>query len=223
MKYRRSTMAIAVLGILAFASPVVAQFWPNSPYMGYGVWGEQFNTTRDIAQQNYQTGQIAAMGQNMAVQSGIRNTLINQAQTQTSALQSQRQSNKDWWFQMQEQQMAERRATAGRSSQQGAFQPSSPAVAYAEPRPTASTDIIPWLPVLQDPRFSAERAAIESPYRRASSGLSTPTPADYRNMLKSIDRMKAILRQITGELSARDYLQADAFLDKMAQEARERS
>ena len=216
--------------VLAIASTAAAQFWPGNPYSGYGGWGGyplgQYNVTREIAAQDRQVGQLRTMQQNLVVQNGIRNTLINQAQSQTNAIQSQRQSNQDWWFQYQSQQMAERRAEAYRTPPAGsvAMAPAvaAPAAPAATP-PTASTDIIRWLPLFEDPRFAQPRAAIEAPYRRSPPGLSTPTVDDYRNMVKAVEQMKAISAQMTGEISARDYLQAEAFLKQMGQEASQRA
>ena len=70
----------------------------------------QVNTSRMIAAQNQQLGQVAAMGQNLVVQSGIRNTLTSQAQDRTDAIMSQHQANQNWWSQVQTQQMERRQA-----------------------------------------------------------------------------------------------------------------
>ena len=63
---------------------------------------------------------MRTMGQNAMVQSGIRNTLSSQAQTQTSSNLSQQQATQDWWFQNQQQQVAESRGRDNRSPSPGA-------------------------------------------------------------------------------------------------------
>ena len=81
----------------------------------------------------------------------------------------------------------------------------------------AATDIIPWLPVLCDPRFAAQRAIVEAPYRRQPK--SNPTVADYQNMIAAAGQMKAILGQMTAEISAQEYLNAEKFVDQLTTES----
>ena len=63
---------------------------------------------------------------------------------------------------------------------------------------------------------------IEAPYRRNPTGLSIPTADDYKNMIETTGRMKETLKQMTAEISAQEYLDAEAFLDQLATEARQR-
>jgi hypothetical protein len=231
----RWVLALAAGCWLLSASPGMAQFWPGSPYAYYGgAWGGypagQYNTTREIAAQSRQVGQAAAIGQNLVVQSGIRNTLLTQAQQQTNAIQSQQQANQDWWFQVQQQQMAEQRARGPSAPAPvgGGYAADPAAVGYGLPvaRPPVAADIIQWPPVLQEPTFAALRAEIEAPYRRSPPAVSAPTADDYRNMVKTVQEMKAVLEWRLGQgsgLLTQDYDQAKAFLDKMGQEALARS
>lgn len=91
-------------------------------------------------------------------------------------------------------------------------------------QPKASMDLIQWPTLLQEPAFAPERGHIEAPYRRVPPGLSTPTASDYREMVKTVEEMKAILewRTKTG-VDTQNYQQAKDFLNKLALEARKRS
>jgi hypothetical protein len=89
--------------------------------------------------------------------------------------------------------------------------------------PTAATDIIPWLPVLQAPQFAKQRARIEAPFLRdGAKRLSTPTAKQYEDMIAAAAEMKNILKNMAADVSAEEYLEAVAFLDQLAGEARGR-
>jgi hypothetical protein len=168
------------------------------------------------------------MGQNLVVQSGIRNTLTSQAQDRTDAIMNQRQANQNWWSQVQNQQMEQRQAReysspAAIAAGLGA-DPAAAGFAPASSPPAVATDIIKWPPVLQGREFASYRTQIEAPYRRSPPGLSTPTPDDYREMAKAVDDMKAVLEWRLGQdgLATQDYQQAKAFLNTLGQELRGR-
>ncbi len=117
MKHWRSVAAIAAACLLGMVDVAAAYVFPGgSRDYGYsGDWGDGFgyqppNPYSEVAAQSRLLGQQAAMQQNMVVQSGIRNTLTTQSQAQNTAILNQRQSNRDWWFQYQTGQMAERQA-----------------------------------------------------------------------------------------------------------------
>jgi hypothetical protein len=228
MKNSCLLVGLVAIAWLASAGPLRAQFWPGNSNYGYGAWGGfpygPNDNNAEIAAQNRRTGQLATMGQNAMMQSGIRNTMANQAATRDSAILAQQQSNQDWWFQQQSAQMAQRRAQAYQPPPTAVaavtnFEPSAPAVS----RPKARTDIIQWPPLLQDAQFAQQRALIEAPYRRSPPGLSRPTAADYRDMIPVIDQMKGVLQRMAADVIAQDYLQAEAFLKLIGREARERS
>jgi hypothetical protein len=243
---------IYVLGILVLvwlvtsSAMVLAQRYSRSGryggYGGYGGYGDdagvmalQSSATeqasmRSAAESDRLMGQTAAMQQNAMMQSGIRNTLSSQADARTQNILSQRQSNRDWWFQVQQQQAAARPAY-------GASSPALAACGFgAEPAvgrftvvgadSEAAMDIIKWPSTLQEREFASRRALIEAPYRKSPPGLSTPTAEDYRDMVKNVDEMKAILEwrlTVKSGLDTESYDQAKAFLDKLGQEASERS
>jgi hypothetical protein len=230
--------------VFAAAGPVSAQFWRGRS-IGYGGYYDDgglasavalASTNRadssqmQIASQNQQAAQQAANQQRMAMQSGIRNSMMTQAQDRTNAIADQRQSYRDWWFQTNEQQLSGRPAAATRSSAPlaGGFgmRQSGGGFTYDDFHPPVDLDIIKWPSVLQEKAFADERAQIEAPYRRSPPGLSAPTAADYRNMLKTVADMNSILEWrlgVRGGLPTADYGQAKAFLNTMAQEAQERA
>ncbi len=218
------TLAFCLLFVPASAG---AQFWPGPDYWGggYGAWGSAVAaradaTQRNLAQQQHLASERIAAQQSAAMQAGIRNTLSTQADMRTQSILSQQQSNRDWWFQVQQQQTAQRRAmSAGAVARPDpTFVPTAP----ASSGPPVATDIIPWPPVLWNSRFAEQRAAVEAPYRREAGTQATRTAADYESILEAAGHMKRLLEAMTAEISAQDYLLADRFLDQLAAEARGR-
>ena len=243
---------IYVLGILAMvwlvASPamVVAQRRGYSGghrgYGGYGGYGDDAGvmalqssainqaSARNVAQSNRLIGQSAVIQQNAMMQSGIRNTLSSQADTRTQNILSQRQSDRDWWFQVQQQQLAQRPAYRSSSPALAACgfgtEPAADGFTAAGADSQVATDIIKWPTALQEKEFASRRALIEAPYRRSPPALSTPTAEDYRDMVKTVDEMKAILEwrlTVKSGLETKNYEQAKAFLDTLGQEASART
>jgi hypothetical protein len=203
-----------------------AQFYPG---YGYGGWGGMDGSAAllgaDYRQaaviqarsQSRVAGQEAAINQNLVVQSGIRNTLSNQAQSRSDEIQRQQQSTQDWWFQQQSQKVAQRNAVGYASvgmpaGLSGSFAPSGGP-------PPAAMDIIQWPSLLQEPCFASERTQIESPYRRTPPRLSAPSQADYRQMASTVEDMKAVLEwRLSEGVNTDDYKTAKAFLIKLGQE-----
>jgi hypothetical protein len=104
--------------------------------------------------------------------------------------------------------------------------PAPSGFALADVTPEAATDIIKWPTAIQEREFASRRAEVEAPYRRSPPDLSTPTPDDFRNMVTTVEEMKAILEWRLGVrsgLPTREYEQANAFLNQLGQEASERS
>ena len=224
----RKTLATAILTALwplIAAATAEAQFWPGyGNYGGYGAWGAyaagmENATTRSIAEQNRLAGQLAANQQMAAMQSNIRNTLSTQADMRTQNILNQQQSNRDWWFQVQQQQLAQQRAMSSGSAAAAAVAQTVESIPTA---PQAATDIIPWPPILREPRFAEQRALVEAPYRRVPKGQAIPTIEDYQNMIKAADQMKILLDEITSDITAQQYIQANKFLDQLTAEARGR-
>ncbi len=234
------------LGLMAGTGPAFGQVWRSHGYpYGYGGWGDssgwarlgslsatsQYNTTRNIQAADKSAGQAIAAQQSAAMQSNIRNTMMTQAQSQTQNILSQQQANKNWWFQVEQQQAAQRRATSVRMPPMGApatsFEP-APAVAAssasaADTSAKPADDVMQWPTALQDPRFAGLRGEVEAPYRRTPGKISYPTREEYLAMLPPIEQIRSLLGQMTSELTAREYLDAEKFLNLIAQQAQERA
>ena len=216
-------------GMLALARQAPAQFFPGFGYGGYGDMNgaaallgadSRQATAMQLKAQSMQAGQQAVMAQNSVVQSGIRNTLSTQAQSQTNAILSQQQANQDWFFQQQNRQMAQQKAMGG------AYGAAGVAGGFGPPAgpPPAAMDIIKWPTVLQEQCFASERAKIEAPYRRSPPKLSTPTPADYRQMAGTVEDMKAVLEwRLKEGVETADYNAAKTFLNQLGQEVAARA
>lgn len=220
----RSWTKLRVLFALGLVAPVIvadiatAQVGPHRfSHDHFGSWGGypygagRANTMSRIAADQRSQSASRAMQQNKAIQMGIRNTLTQQSQARTQAIGSRQQQAKDWWFQHQQQQLAQRQAQPqGRSMAVG------PVSGAATPQ--ASTDIIQWPSLLQGPGFSRQRTQIEAPYRdRASKG--DPTPHDFQQMVDAASQMKVILQGMVNDVTAGEYLKAEKFIEALASEA----
>jgi hypothetical protein len=230
----RRTAFIAIISLVWIgmsAATVSAQMFPRSrydrsSYDGYddgalaaaAALNSSDNSVRNNAQAYQAWRQQAASSQMSGMESGIRNAMNAGDQQYAQNLYDRQQAGRDWWFQVEQQQLAERQAQASRYAAMSAGFESAPAANA----PKANTDIIKWPPLLQAPQFAAQRAQIEAPYRRNSKGLSTPTADDYQNMIKAAERMKAILKGMTANITAEEYFDCEPFLDQLAAEARER-
>jgi hypothetical protein len=232
----RNTYVLGVLAVVwigVFATTASAQMGggrgSRGHYGGYGgYWDDgaagvmgaytstmNYNTTRNIAEANRLAGQRAAMQQNALMQGGIRSTLTSQAENRSQDIINRQQSNRDWWFQVQQQQIAQRRAMPASAG-------AAPVAGFeaAAASPQVATDIIQWPQVLWGPEFAADRAKVEAPYRRTPK--TNPTNADYQNMIDAAANMKMLLGKITANISAQEYLGAGKFLDQLTAEARGR-
>jgi hypothetical protein len=190
-------------------------------YGGYGGGGVVllydlggYAARRYVGQsQQHLLGQQIAAAQAAALQSDIRNAMAVEAQRRSEQIFSQQQTDRDWWLQVQQQQVAQRQQAAQWAVMTAGFKPA---------RPRAPTDLIKWPLLLQAPPFAEQRAQIEAPYRGSSKGSRTPTAADYKSMIQAAEQMRSILKEMTATLTAHEYLDSQAFLDRLAGEARGR-
>ena len=213
----KTTMVAATLALIPqIAAAQFGYYGSYAPYgFGYsdGGWGA-YNTSKDIAAGEQTAAQSRAMSQNAMVQSGIRDTLIQQDQARTQARSDKRQSERSMFFQSQEQQMAQRRARSAASA--------SPDAGWSSVSAEDEQRLIKWPRLLMDPLFTRGRGRIESPYLRSTTGLSQPTAEDYRDMLVALAEMKKLVPYASG-YSAAQYTQANEFLDGLAADAQSRA
>jgi hypothetical protein len=221
---RRTSLIVVLAAAGMWTTMLPAEVWLGHRHLGgfydgygygYGViydLSSAWNAGRYIAQSERLMGQQIAAQQAAARQSDIRNEMSAAAWMRSEQISAQQQSDRDWWFQVQQQQMA-----ASRQAAQFAAMTSG-----IEPAPKAATDVIKWPRLLQASQFADQRTQIEAPYRRNSKRLSTPMAKDYQNMIEAAQQMKLILKGMTANISAQDYLDTQVFLDKLAAEARTR-
>ncbi|MEN6407404.1 MAG: hypothetical protein ABFC77_13155 [Thermoguttaceae bacterium] len=227
MRTPHAAWIITLAGLLSVSSTAMAQFWPGRGYYDdAGIWGAYTSainnaTSRYVAQSDRLAGERAANQQMLAMQRGIQNTLSSQATMRTQNALSQQQNNRDMWFQVQQQQVAQRRSM-GPTAYASPSIPVGLESVPTTPAPQVATDIIAWPAVLCDPRFAQQRAAIEAPYRGKSGLSASPTKAQYQTMIDTATDMKATLGHMTNEISAREYLDTEKFLDQLSTEAEQR-
>jgi hypothetical protein len=169
---------------------------------------------RHYAAQSRLLGEQIAAQQSAAMQRSIRHAMSAEAERRSDQIYGQQQADRDWWLQVQQQQIADRQQVAQLAAMTAGVRAAS--------APKAATDVIKWPPLLHAPQFAEQRAQIETPYRRNSKGPITPTAADYQNMIQATERMRSIVKELTANLTAQEYLDSQAFLDRLAAEARNR-
>jgi len=229
MKPGIAPAVVLVSVLLGFAGRAGAQFYPGYGYGGWGGYGGAALLGSDyvdaqamqLKAQSRQATQQAAIGQNYVVQSGVRNTLSNQAQSRDAALINQQQATQDWWFQHQQQQQIAKRPSAD-------YAMASPSVGWsgmapANRAPPAMMDIIKWPTLLQEQCFASERTKIEAPYRRKplypGGPAQSPSEDDYRQMAGAVEDMKAVLQwRLREGVDTNQYDAAKAFLEQLAGE-----
>jgi hypothetical protein len=210
-------LVLAMLWIGASAATLPAETWPGHRHSPgyYGWYGYNaaaiYNLAiaagprRCMAQSERLLGQQIAAQQAAATQNRIRDAVAADGWRRSQQIIEQQQSDRDWWLQVSQQQIAQRQALAAKAA-----------------TPAAATDIIKWPSLLQGPQFAAEREQIEAPYRRGTQGLSTPAAKDYEGMIKAVERMKLILKGMSVSVTAQEYFDTEAFLARLAAEARGR-
>jgi hypothetical protein len=213
MRYLRLLMAFATLSLMVVAQPALAQIGALSwdYYGGYGSWGA-YNSSSILAQNAQLASSSRAQAQNSIVQSGIRSTLTQQAQSQSQNLANQRQDYKDWWYQTQQQQQL----AASQARANSAGKTSASFVSYQSP---SASNVIQWPLLLQDPIFTRLRASIEDPYLSNPTG---PTAQDFKDMVKTVAQMKDLVNQkmaFDAGIPEEQAQTADKFLDQLAKEA----
>ncbi len=219
---------LAVACHVAFgASLAMGQFgyYPRADggYSGDGAWGlyssaATYAATSRAYEANRLASDRAALAQSELVQGNIRNMQTAQAEYRTQDIVGQQQANRNWWFQVQQQQAQRQPTYAGRTTYAAPVSgfESAPSTAVA-----ATDSIIKWPPLLCQPEFAKQRALVEAPYR-SKGAKADPTVADYETMIEAVEQMRAIMRQMATTLVAQEYLDTDAFLTQLAAEAQGR-
>lgn len=226
---RCSLIVVAVVALMGMSAEALAvEGWAGRSrphyygwYGGYG-YNSAFviydlsaagNARRYVAQSERLLGQQIAAQQTATMQTSIRNTLEADAQRRYYDIRDQQQASRDWWLAAEQQQMAQRQARAAELA-------AAKAMASEGAAGSAAMDLIQWPFALRAPRFAEQRVQIEAPYRHGSKIPSTPTARDYQNMIEAAGQMKVTLKQMVRDVSAEDYLSAEAFLDQLTTEAR---
>jgi hypothetical protein len=225
---RRANLLIVLMAVWVgtSATTLQAQWGPGYHHhcpgyydgYGYGVallydLGGGWHGRHYAAQSRLLGEQIAAQ-QSAAMQRSIRHAMSAEAERRSDQIFGRQQADHDWWLQVQQQQIAERQLVAQLAAMTAGVRAAS--------APKAATDVIRWPPLLQAPQFAEQRAQIEAPYRRNSKSPIAPTAADYKNMIQAAERMRSIVKELTANLTAQEYLDSQAFLDRLAAEARGR-
>ena len=226
MRRTNVLIALAIVWLATSATMLQAQWGPGYHHhypgyydsYGYGVallydLGGGWHGRHYAAQSRLLGEQIAAQ-QSAAMQRSIRHAMSAEAGRRSDQIYGQQQADRDWWLQVQQQQIADRRQVAELAAITIGFRAAS--------APKAATDVIRWPSLLQGPQFAEQLAQIEAPYRRNSKGPIVPTATDYKNMIQAAERMRSIVKELTANLTAREYLDSQAFLDRLAAEARGR-
>ena len=239
--FTRVVLTSSFLAALSVAEVARAQFGPYGGYSGgwgaypYAVSSRNANVTRQIAAQRHAASFSQAQRQTAAMQRGLHNATMSAARSETASMARHKQSYKDWWFQTQQRQSAQRRMQPRHQPPPAAPMYRPPAAAPrrtvsppapSAPRATAprqkSTNIIKWPPWLMDPRFAQRRDRVEELLQRQASGGGKLTAKDYREIVDAVAKMKTTLKGMAYEITAGTYLEVEKFLDSLAAEAQQR-
>ena len=217
---RRATLITFLTAVWLGGSAVAveAQWWEHHHYYYpgyYAGYDTAFLYTlgggrRYYAQSQRLLGEQIAAQQAAATQRSIRYSMAAETQRRSDQIFVQQQTDRDWWIQTQQQQIADR--------QQAAALAAIVANTETSPTPPGATDVIKWPLPLQRPEFAEQRTKIEAPYRRDAKRLSIPTAADYQDMLKSVEQMRRIVKRLAAVFTWQQSTDAKTFLDRLATE-----
>jgi hypothetical protein len=234
--FTRSNLVLCgVLGALLLQSETAtAQLAPHRNFGGRGggyyggydtvIYPDVNKTNAAYQQAAIQAKQYQAQtasGRSSAWQ-GINQSLAQQANFRTQSMMAERDSAKDWWFQQQSQQLANRQA---RESYQPMNLPNSnygDGEGNAPQQTPAAKEIMLWPTLLKDPAFAELRSEIESPFRIAYADNKPLSAGDYRGILKSIDAMKIKLKGISSSVVDSEYEAVVSYLDELSADAQKR-
>jgi hypothetical protein len=193
----------------------------------YGPYYPDINQTNAELQQAYNQERQYQAQSSMARTAAWRNinqTMIDQANQQTQSMLAQRQSAKDWWYQIEAQQVASRQARE--AAQAAAAAKSESEDPYNNPqaaaRNSAAKDIMVWPTLLRGPAFDQLRAEVEAPFRRGYADHKPLTADDYRGILRALDEMKAKLKDFSSRVVESEYVAVESYLDDLAADAQKR-
>lgn len=189
---------------------------------GWGWGGYSLNqdaiATRYVVGANQVAGSVIAARQSAAMQGGIRNAMSLDAWQRGQNIYAAQQGDRDWFMQTQLQQASQRQLLAARYA--GTLMPAAVRATTTDPTPPEpALDVFRWPFVLQAPQFAVERASIESPYRRTAKDGKQMTAKDCLAMLAAVERMRTTLKEVAARVTADEYFDARAFLDRLAKEA----
>ncbi len=209
--------------VILTAGAVHAQFIPYYPYEDMvGGWALASSTMQNAAnQRSYSQNrdlQSQTASQKSAAWQQINSSMASQAQMRTQSMNDQRQSGRDWWYRQQESQIAQRQVA--RSQPLPVM--SAPAKLASQTTKSAQREIMLWPTLLKSQTFSADRAAVEAPFRRAYAGGPALGAADYKAIIAAVEKMKTALKSMSGELIESEYESVDRYLDQLLSDAQER-
>jgi hypothetical protein len=222
-----------IIALLAEVETASAQFVPRRGFRG-GYYDYDACIYPDINQTNAAYQQAYTQEREYQAQSSMARTaawqninqsVAQQANLQTQSMLAQRQATQDWWFQTQAQQVANRQARA--SYQPTSLPKSDSAESYdpalqAPPQKPAAKEIMLWPTLLKSSPFDTLRAEVESPFRRAYVDNKPLTADDYRGILRSLDAMKAKLKEMSSQVVESEYAAVENYLNELSADAQKR-
>lgn len=202
---------------LAVMPAADAQWFPYyGGYYPYGGWGGfGWNTTRRIHEEDRLSAQARAAQQEAIQQESIRGALEANAQMRSQASLEDRRVTRDWWMGVQDRDMTLRRAATIQASQMLSGQPSE--ALYDQDR-----YLIAWPVALRLPVFASERQRIETPFVRFAGGGPPVSVTEYETIVSLTASIRQRLNELTGLITALDFIAAQEFLDRLDAEAKGR-
>jgi hypothetical protein len=213
----------AGLAIVLYAAlPAQAQFVPGPYYYpDMGVMGSVSAAYTSAAQQNAymqdrQMQMTSSMARSQAWQN-INRSMQTQAASQPAEVPDSGQTARDWMFQHSAPSRPARRPMTLPATELAAVAPTREITKPATPK-----EIMLWPTLLKEQRFDSDRTDVEAPFRRAYADGKPLTAADYQGIIKTVENMKATVKNMESQLVETEYSSVQKYLDDLIADAQKR-
>jgi len=228
-----------VVALMCQAATALAQMAPRRSFSGdrLGNRGNDYYSYDtaiypDINKTNAAYQQAAAQQRAYQAQSSMARTsawqninqsMAQQASMQTQSMLAQRQSSKDWWYDVQARKLAESKASPSYRPMSLPYSEGPDASSPRSPsQKPAVQEIMIWPTLLKNPEFDELRSKIETPFRRAYADKKPLTADDYRGILQAVDEMKVKLQSMSSQIIESEYAAVEGYLNELAADAQKR-
>ncbi|MGA2799053.1 MAG: hypothetical protein ABSE63_15850 [Thermoguttaceae bacterium] len=213
------------LAFLAFgALPAQAQFvprgggyyYPDMSVMGLATSAYSTAQGQNAYMQDRQLQATSSMVKSQAWQN-VNRSMQSQAASRPAMVSDSGQVARDWMFQHEAPSRPARRPMTLPATELAAVTP------VPEPSmPAAPREIMRWPTLLKEQRFDGDRTDVEAPFRRASADGKPLTVEDYQGIVKTVENMKATVKDMESQIVDDEYAAVQKYLDDLIADAQKR-